>query len=50
MQDGDDIAEMREEDENKFFSSYKVGSTVLNFLFLKNNLLKSLLFVMTGYS
>jgi len=24
MQDDDDIGEMREEDENKFFSSYKV--------------------------
>jgi len=37
MQDDDDIAEMREEDENKFFSSYKVWSTVLNFLYLKKD-------------
>ncbi|KAG5004429.1 hypothetical protein JHK84_028693 [Glycine max] len=36
MQDDDDIAEMREEDENKFFSSYK-GTTDSQFIVDKKN-------------
>lgn len=50
MQDDDDVAEMREEDENNFFS-YKVGSTVPNLLYLKyNNKNKSLTPLVENFS